>query len=331
MRLLAAASLIILILAGACSTARTSPPAVNADSPHEVARGVLLLPGAFVPGHQPDGNSVLFQTRSGLVVVDTGRHAEHTQRIIDYAHTIHRPIIAIINTHWHLDHTSGNLMMRRAFPSVRVYASLAIEEAMSGFLADYRKQLQEIIPKTDDAAARRALETEAAVIDSGNALYPDEPIMESGPRTFDGKKLDVHLETHAVTAGDIWLFDRSSGVLVSGDLVTFPVPFLDTACPGRWSESLSRLSAVGFKTLIPGHGPAMNREQFESFRRGFDALLACAATSASKESCGTRWLTEVGSLVPETDHPFARALLDYYLEQSLRGDASQSRRLCGNS
>ena len=48
------------------------------------------------------------------------------------------PIVAIVNSHWHLDHVSGNAALRAAYPRAQVYASDAIRDAMHGFLADYR-------------------------------------------------------------------------------------------------------------------------------------------------------------------------------------------------
>jgi glyoxylase-like metal-dependent hydrolase (beta-lactamase superfamily II) len=115
-----------------------------------IAPGVDLIRGVFVAGRQPDGNSVIFRVADGLVVMDTGRHAEHTQRVIDYAHAAKLPIKAVINSHWHLDHIGGNPRIRAAYPDVQVYASAAIDEAMHGFLADYRKQLEGAIAQSND-------------------------------------------------------------------------------------------------------------------------------------------------------------------------------------
>ena len=103
-----------------------------------VADGVTLLRGTFVPGTQPDGNTVLLQGRDGLVVVDSGRHAAHAARIIEAAHASGQPLTAVVNTHWHLDHVAGNAALREAFPQAEVHASDAIDAALHGFLADYR-------------------------------------------------------------------------------------------------------------------------------------------------------------------------------------------------
>jgi glyoxylase-like metal-dependent hydrolase (beta-lactamase superfamily II) len=64
-----------------------------------VARGIVVIPGGFVPGSQPDGNTVVLQGKNGLIVVDTGRHAEQTRRIVELARSRRQPVAAIINTH----------------------------------------------------------------------------------------------------------------------------------------------------------------------------------------------------------------------------------------
>ncbi len=71
-----------------------------------IAPGVDLIPGAFVPNGQPDGNSVIFRAPEGLVVMDTGRHVEHTQKILDYAKTVGLPIQAPWSTRIGISTTS---------------------------------------------------------------------------------------------------------------------------------------------------------------------------------------------------------------------------------
>src|SRR5262245_49036911 len=86
-----------------------------------------LIPGAVPFDKGPDGNTIIFDAPKGLIIFDTGRHPEHAQAILDYAKQRRRPIAAIVNSHWHLDHTTGNWDIRQAYPHVAVYASNALE------------------------------------------------------------------------------------------------------------------------------------------------------------------------------------------------------------
>ena len=294
----------------------------------EVVPGIHLIPGSFVPGSQPDGNTIIFTAPEGLVVIDSGRHVEHTQAIVDFARVGKLPIKALINTHWHLDHIGGNALLRREFPDLRVYASGALADAMKGFLANYRRQLEEIIPKTSDPKAQQSYRSEIEIIDSGPKLAPDIVVSTPGKQTIGGRDLTIGLERYAVTAGDIWILDSTSGVLVSGDLVTLPAPFLDTACPSRWKESLDRLAKTDFDLLIPGHGPPLTRRQFNTYRRAFDGLLVCASSSAPKNDSIEGWVSGVATLVPEKENDFTRKLMAYYVDV-LRRDPSETAKLCG--
>jgi glyoxylase-like metal-dependent hydrolase (beta-lactamase superfamily II) len=303
--------------------------AIAANAVVRVSDGVSLIPGSFVPGTQPDGNTVVFTAPDGLVVVDTGRHPEHTLQILAFASEAGRPVRVVVNTHWHLDHTGGNVLLRHEVPGLRVVASGAIQGALTGFLADYRGQLAAAVAEPSlDPGAREAYRQEMALIDAGPALAPDDVVASSGTRTLAGRPLELHLESHAVTAGDLWIFDPATRVLAAGDLVTLPVPLLDTACPTGWQQALARLTAEDFTVLIPGHGPPLDRGQVARYRSAFDGLLACASSDASSELCVEGWITSLGDLIPEADRAFATRLLDYYLARVLRGDPARIARLC---
>jgi glyoxylase-like metal-dependent hydrolase (beta-lactamase superfamily II) len=321
-----------------CTVAAARPMAVEERGSRAVATpgvgawtqlvpGVDLLPGRFVQNTQPDGNTVVFRAPNGLIVVDTGRHPEHTQAILDLAARERAGVAAVVNTHWHLDHVGGNPMVRTRFPEARVYASGALAGALKGFLADYRAQLQAMIDKTADARAQEPWRAELAIIDSGPALGPDEVVAASGERTIAGRRLRLGLESHAVTAGDVWLFDPATRLLAAGDLVTLPVPFLDTACPSGWQAALGRLGGIDFALLVPGHGAPMGRKQFETYRSAFDRLLTCAASQRDRDECIAGWSKDAATLLTTEDPAFVRSLLGYYVDQ-LRGDASRLARLC---
>jgi hypothetical protein len=212
---------------------------------------------------------------------------------------------------------------------VKIHASGAIGEALQGFLKSYRAQLEDAIAKTADAKKQESWRAEIALIDAGKVLSPDAIVTSSGARTIAGRALDLELESHAVTAGDVWVFDPSTRILAAGDLVTVPVPFLDTACPETWKAALAHLAQRDFKLLVPGHGAPMSRAEFETYRSAFGALLGCAASKAEKGVCIDGWMKDAGTLLGKDDPKFVRSVLDYYIDAHLRGDPAQTKRLCG--
>lgn len=317
--------LLLLAALVACAPRRDTPPLPG----ETIAPDIALLRGTFVAGAQPDGNSVLLRAPQGLVVFDSGRHAAHTQRILDAARATRLPVAAIVNSHWHLDHVAGNALLRDAWPRAEVHASDAIEGAMRGFLADYRAQLADALAQAPAGSAEAAgWREEIARIDAGARLFPTRPVTATGERTLAGRKVTLGLERNAVSGGDVWLYDPATRTLLAGDLVTLPAPLLDTACAEGWREALARLDALPFATLVPGHGAPMTHAQFAAWRGAYEDLLACAAGDAADADCKAGWLRDAGSLVPEADRALAASLLDYYLPQVLRAPAARRSRYC---
>ena len=323
-------ALICVVLAAAASTALVPFARAQArEAPREIARDVVLVPGSFTPGRQPDGNSVLFVGAHGALAVDSGRHIEHTQALLGAATARQAPLRALLNTHWHLDHLGGNLLIRQRLPDVQVLASTAVGDALRGWLADSRRDMQALLDGgRADAATQAMLRIDLALIDGGSKLLPDQVIVM--PRQIDviGRPLSVGVARYAVTAADLWVFDPASRVLAAGDLVTFPVPFFDTACGDGWKEALALLEAQPFETLVPGHGVPLSRAEFQRWRGAFDNLLRCAAGSQETAACSAAWIADLGPLLPAAEHARARGMLGYYLQQHLRADGAKRHRFC---
>jgi glyoxylase-like metal-dependent hydrolase (beta-lactamase superfamily II) len=316
-------------------TKATAPAAADVGAARaggdEIAAGVYLVPGELVPGRQPDGNSVLFSAPEGAVVVDTGRHPQHTQAVLDRVAALGLVPRAVVNTHWHLDHVGGNVLFRQRHPGVRIYASDAIAEARTGFLADYHRQLEAMLASDQPSAeAKESFRRELALIDPADQLAPDEVNAATGRRDVAGRPLDLHLESRAVTAGDLWVLDPATHVVVAGDLVTLPAPFLDTACPAGWQAALAHLEQTDWELLIPGHGRPMSRRDFTVYRHAFDSLLACAASTQPAADCVAAWFADGGELIAENDPGNGREMVAYYVEQVLRGDPARLAKLCGH-
>ena len=283
----------------------------------EIGPGVSLVRGQFTRGRQPDGNSIVLTGNDSTVIIDTGRHTEHTQRVLAAATRNGKSPVAVINTHWHLDHIGGNLLVRQRFPKATIYASDALKGARKGFLAGYREELAKVIAAApaDKSAGFRS---EMALIDAGDKLAPDEVIAAQGERTLAGRRLLVGIEKNAATEGDVWVLDRASGTLVTGDLVTLPVPFLDTANPEGWAAALDRLVKVDAKLIVPGHGDPMRPQDLVTYNKAFHQLLACAKSKRETADCSKQWFTTVADLTKGMDPALGQSSMAYYLDQVLR-------------
>jgi glyoxylase-like metal-dependent hydrolase (beta-lactamase superfamily II) len=314
-----------LALLGACAV--TAPAPASDPVLRPLGQGLWLLPGRVPRERQPDGNSLVLEGRDGLLVVDTGRHAEHAQALLDFAARRGRRITTVVNTHWHLDHLGGNARLRDALPRLEVLGSPAVARAINERFPAYRRELEGLLadPKTT-AEVRAMVRVDLALYDRATALLPTR-LVDGPPQTLSpaGRDLTVG-HVAAASDGDLWILDRASGVLAVGDLVTLPVPFLDTACPAQWRAALAQVDALPFERLVPGHGPVMDRMTWRRWRAGFDALLDCAAGDAPARSCSARWIEDLGPLLAPPGHAVAHGMIGHYFAQRLR--AADRDRFC---
>jgi glyoxylase-like metal-dependent hydrolase (beta-lactamase superfamily II) len=311
--------LIAACLALAAAAAQGQQPAQAPVVPpvREIAPGVSLVMGQFTRGQQPDGNSIVLHGRDGTIIIDTGRHVQHTQRVIAAATTSGAKPVAVINTHWHLDHIGGNALIRQRYPGVVVLASGALADARKGFLAGYREELAKMVASTP-AVKSGGFREEMALIDAADKLAPTEVLTSGANRTIAGRLLTLGLEKNAATEGDVWVLDRASGTLMTGDLVTLPVPFLDTANPEGWAQALDRLAKIDAKLVVPGHGEPMPPSGLQTYRKAFHDLLACSKSKRASAECSDGWFAAIGDLGRGTDPSLAKSAMGYYLDNVLR-------------
>lgn len=317
-----------ILLALTLAEATAPAPAISAPPPREIAPGVTLLPGAMLPERGPDGNTLIFDAPEGLVVVDTGRHAWHSDAILAYAKSRGRPVAAVVNTHWHLDHTSGNGRIRAAYPAAQVHATGAVERVLAdgGFLA---RNLESAKAMLDDPKLGEVQKEEVrifiATMDEQDALRPQVVVREAGETRLAGRPFDLRLTDGAVTDADLWFHDRDTGVAVIGDLVTLPAPFFETACPADWRRSLDAVWAQPFRIAVPGHGEPMDREQFDAWRSAFNAFMDCVEGSAEAGQCAAAWAEAATPLMGggEPARREAHGYAEYYVGM-LRANGGKS-------
>jgi glyoxylase-like metal-dependent hydrolase (beta-lactamase superfamily II) len=313
-----------LALAAVLAACGGSRPAAPARPAYDAEPTVIA--GAFPTDRGPDGNSIILRAPRGLIVVDTGRHPVHTDKLIAFARQAGAPIAAIINTHWHLDHSGGNARIRAAYPGAEIVATRAVEGALVGFFPKGRAQSDALI--ASGKATPQQIEDiqlgRAAISDTHN-LLPSRPIAESHAIDIAGRPLDVHVAPFAATEADLWIYDAATRTVIAGDLVVAEVPFFDSGCPEGWRAALGEIAATPFVRLIPGHGEPMTREAFARWRTGFDALLDCAASPADAATCVAGWRTAAAPFIPAGDEDRIAEYTTYYLTEILRSPKAHER------
>ncbi|HYE27659.1 MAG TPA: MBL fold metallo-hydrolase [Allosphingosinicella sp.] len=310
-----------LIALLALALAGSAPAAPAGDGWH-------LVRGSFQPGRGPDGNSVFLDAPEGLILVDTGRHPAHQEKLLAYARSRGKPIAAIVNTHWHLDHSGGNAEIRAVYPRAEVHASHAVEGALTGFFPQSRKSAEEFLASGKAGPELTAeIRRDFAAMDDVASLRATRPVTGSDRVRVAGRKLELNLARFAATEADVWIHDPAFGLVIAGDLVVGPVPFFDTGCPEGWREALTELAETPFTTLIPGHGAPMTKPQFLQWRTAFGNLLDCAVTDSEKEACVEGWKRDAADFIPPDD-PRIDAMVGYYLDTRLRAPYGEREKYC---
>jgi glyoxylase-like metal-dependent hydrolase (beta-lactamase superfamily II) len=107
----------------------------------------------------------------------------------------------------------------------------------------------------------------------------DRLTLHRGNRT-----IDILYLGRGHTSGDIVVHLPREGIVITGDLVIWPVPYVGSpqSHTGDWSASLEKLLALRPAIIIPGHGPVLRDDSyvrlmarlFMSVKRQVEAALA---------------------------------------------------------
>lgn len=195
-----------------------------------------------------DVNVTAVEGERGLLLVDTHTSDASFGEVLDVVRRATRaPLVAVVNTHAHLDHVLGNTAARAAGQDVVVTAHEA---------ADYAGHL----PRSVAAyAGERAEEARAAVVSPPDHTFSSVSAVDLGDRVVEL----VH-PGRGHTDGDLVARVEDADVLVAGDLVEesgHPVWGADS-WPMEWPLSLDlALELVGPATVVvPGHGTPVDRD-----------------------------------------------------------------------
>jgi glyoxylase-like metal-dependent hydrolase (beta-lactamase superfamily II) len=205
------------------------------------------------------GNTAVLETELGAVVVDTMTFPLQGRRIRDLAERLGGgPTQAIVNTHYHIDHTHGN-------PAWAAGTRIVSTELTRAYLDQFDGDFWE------GAAA---------------GSTPNETFEDTHEMRIGGKTIRSYHMGRGHTGGDLVVLFVEDRVLHTGDLFFHRIyPRIDLEAGGsvrEWAATLERVLALAFDTVIPGHGPVTDRAGLREFQR-FIAELAEVAEAAAAE------------------------------------------------
>ena len=193
------------------------------------------------------GNVAVLKTGVGAIVVDSMSFPLQGNAILDAVRKLTGEAVElVVNTHYHFDHTHGNL----AFPlGTRVVSTKRTLDYLRLYDASYWQG-------------------------EASAWLPNETFENHREITLGDKTIRLIHPGHGHTDGDLVVLFVEDRVIHMGDLYFNRLyPNIDLKAGGSvqaWSETLGRVMKLDFDHAIPGHGAIARREgvlQFQEFMR----------------------------------------------------------------
>jgi glyoxylase-like metal-dependent hydrolase (beta-lactamase superfamily II) len=288
-----------ILLAAAAAAATSDYDKLIAFDTVPISDGVI----AFMPKRTDtalvSGNSVTVFGDDGVLVVDSGHFPQATRSIIAAIKArTKKPVLWLVNSHWHGDHNHCNSLYREAFPGVHVVATEATRQKIGrpeiqDEPAEMRRQVErygKLAEKKELKESTRAmlrdavheLQIAAADIATAQSTLPDVTFEEKLTLHLGGRDALVLFLGRGNTAGDTLVYLPGAKVLMTGDLLVFPAPYAFGSFIGEWGPTLRKAMAIDAATIIPGHGPVMHDKSYLELV----ALAAEAVSARVKELAG---------------------------------------------
>jgi cyclase len=249
-----------------------------------VTAGVYAAIRADSSANVVHGNTTIIVNDADVVVVDAAGTPAAARRVIAAVQRLTRnPVRYLVNTHWHDDHTMGNQAWAEAYPGLEIVGHPDTQRDMTTKAVANREQYVKSLPGSLNFIAKRLAdgngldgtplapgERESLVADSrlgreylaqaaGFRVTPPTLLVRRRFTLVRGDRtIDIRHPGWGNTPGDLIVYLPREQIVVTGDLVVWPTPFVFDSHIASWQASLDSLRALGATTLIPGHGPVMH-------------------------------------------------------------------------
>ncbi len=227
-----------------------------------------------------EGNAVFVVTRQGVVVFDAGGYPAMGESIVAKVHAVTtQPITHVIISHWHGDHMRGLQAIVAAYPQVEILTHPHSRELIDStqerwlkrrvsMVPNIRKALGGVLENHRDMSGRPLIDAEKAWLEAGlgvagqieaensRTLYvvPNATFADHLTLYLGGREIHFLCLGNAHTAGDLVMWLPQERIVATGDIVTAPVPLMPSPYTDSYVDVLGKIKALGFKTLVPGHG-----------------------------------------------------------------------------
>ncbi|HXJ19200.1 MAG TPA: MBL fold metallo-hydrolase [Polyangia bacterium] len=256
------ASFALLMVAAAVSTARAETKLtteVFTSSP----QGFLVT-------------STLVSGEKEAVLIDGQLTLADAHRLVGMIIDSKKTLTTVYVTHWHPDHYFGLVVVKQAFPKVKIVAQPATVAEIKKTWAAKVKQWSPMF----------------------GANLPTKPLIPSplagNSITLEGQALEIHgpVQGDAATSSYVWI--PSIKTVITGDIVyqgIFPwTAETNAVSRAAWSKTLDELTALGATTVVAGHKEPTLKDDAsgitatKSYLKDFDEAAGASKSAAELQA-----------------------------------------------
>lgn len=256
----------------------------------KLAEGIYAVIRQDLPGLMVDANNVFIINDEDVIVVDANGAPSITKEVLAALRKLtDKPVRYVINTHWHDDHIIGDTVYRAAFPNVEFIGHARNREYLSNQGQINRKsfvegatqfvpELRKLMEQNKNLAGGELTAEERASLDSdlrlvGLVLAEAPQTQLTLPTVAVEERLTLHRGQRVIdirhlgrghTAGDLIVHLPKENIVITGDLVVWPVPLVggEQSHIGEWSATLEKIRALQPAIIVPGHGPVLRDDAY---------------------------------------------------------------------
>jgi cyclase len=250
----------------------------------KLADGVYEIRHPDAPDTFPQSNTTVVIGDRGVLVVDSCLLPSTAREdIAQIKKWTDKPVVYLVNTHWHFDHTMGNATYASAFPGIQIIAQTATLKT----IADFNNGARERYPtraerfkkvldsgKNPDGTPLTAFDRadyEKSLGGLGAVVAEFKTTSQLVPNVSFERELNLDLGNRLVeirhlgkgnTAGDTVVYLPKEKILATGDLLDHPVPYMFGGFPVDFVNTLHALLQLDAQTIVPGHGDVLHDKSY---------------------------------------------------------------------
>ena len=250
----------------------------------KLAEGIYEIRHPDAPDQFPQSNTtVIIGERDVLVVDSCYLPSAAREDIAQIKKWTSKPVRYLVITHWHGDHANGNAAYAEAFPGVSIIAHVETAKRLAGFtpgrLERYTRrttQIREQLASGKDERGNPLSDIDKKQL--GEVLPGMEPVLaefkplrDPLPDMVFDEELNLDLGSRPVeikflgrgnTAGDAVVYLPKDKILITGDLLDHPIPYLGGGFPFDQIVTLRRMAQLDAQIIVPGHGDVLRDRVF---------------------------------------------------------------------